>query len=495
MKLPIGNQVSGTFSFLALYPFDTQVILRLPPRWLPKKAALETGRLERLRGLLNSAHIAVFPGAAQSNVPVLSFEIVQLERIFIDSPSAAWSTLRAGLPAHLFQKFLTNPELPEEVQFLGVKADLLLFEGGITILALESTYALAESMEWRGRFPQLLRRTAELTVRYKNEALTNYSKHLLSTFGARLRAAVAGAQGTGRGPISSSFQPFVSRIREVSVPELYPTIITRIFCKSTCQPGTLDLNACDLTEAMYLDASELTNALPSFEDDFIAVGYDSVWWLVADTQEERTDNFRDRVQLTFQYSLAISMLIYVLHTEIDQELSAVRTLRISRATPAESAVLVSKVRSLRGEVEDLLKELSLESFSTWVSDIFLFRTILQNWLVDASSSALRGKIDAVNVILGEIHQNHSELEQRELTRLGTIFAAASLSGLFVAAVTLFFTETHWEANRPWVALLFFLAKIAVVAYLVTLPWLLLWFIPKWDPRIRQAVSHMPNNQQ
>lgn len=246
---------------------------------------------------------------------------------------------------------------------------------------------------------------------------------------------------------------------------------------------------------MYLDASEFANALPSFEDDFIAVGYDSVWWLLAAEFRERTDRFRDRIELTFEYSLAVSMLIYVLHTEIDQELREIRMerARTGRASAAEAQV--RRVQSLRGEVEDLLKELSLESFSTWVSDIHLFNRILDNWLVRASAQALRAKLDTANVILRELYQDRAEVEQHQLTRVGAIFAGASVASLFIAAITLFFTQTHWEAQDQRVAIILLLVKALLVLYLVALPTLLLALIPRWGRRIRHAVETMMNNQQ
>jgi hypothetical protein len=246
---------------------------------------------------------------------------------------------------------------------------------------------------------------------------------------------------------------------------------------------------------MYLDASEMGNALPTFEDDYVAVGYDSAWWLLAANPEGRTERFRDRIELTFQYSLAISLLIYVLHTEIDQELREIRNLRSRIGHPGPTDAQVSQVRSLRGKVEDLLKELSLESFSTWVSDIRLFDTILEHWLVRTSSQALRAKLDTVNVILRELYQEKAEVVQRALTRVGTIFAAASLASLFIAAVTLFFTQTQWEAENQSIARALLFIKIVLVLYLMALPAVLLSFIPRWDRRIRRAIDKITDNRQ
>jgi len=245
---------------------------------------------------------------------------------------------------------------------------------------------------------------------------------------------------------------------------------------------------------MYLDVSELKNALPSFEDDFIAVGYDSAWWLIDAAPDQRTDRFPERVERTFEYALAVSMLIYVLHTEIDLELREIRVEqgRTGRAASAEAQV--RRVQSLRGEVEDLLKEISLESFSTWVSDIHLFNRILDNWLVRASTQALREKLDTASVILRELYQDRAETEQRELTRIGTIFAGASLASLFIAAVTLFFTQTQWEAQDQRLALIMLTVKMLLVIYLVALPALLLALIPRWGRRIHRAVESMARDR-
>ncbi|MBI4013077.1 MAG: hypothetical protein HY359_12245 [Candidatus Rokubacteria bacterium] len=116
---------------------------------------------------------------------------------------------------------------------------------------------------------------------------------------------------------------------------------------------------------------------------------------------------------------------------------------------------------------------------------------MDRWLVDASVRALRQKIDAVNVILREIHQDATEREQRDLTHLGAIFAAASLAGLFVAAVTLLFTETHWEAQDSTVAWRLLVVKVLIATYLVALPATLLWIIRFWIPRIVRALKKIP----
>jgi len=386
-----------------------------------------------------------------------------------------------------------NP--PLEVTFQSVRASLFLFDGGMAILAIEPTYALRDPDRSAARFPELVKATADQSVRYENQAVTNFCKSLLNTFASRLHAAVTAGGAPDQVEIALPYKSFVGRptIRSISVPEIYPTIVTKIHCNASLRPSRYDLRRSDLATAMYLDETELTNALPTFEDDLIAVGYDSVWWLLAANPQERPDRFRDRVELTLQYALAVSMLIYVLHAEIDQELAAIRTLTSRDQSPDRQALAVKirSLRRLRGEVEDLLKEISLESFSTWVSDIHLFRCILDHWLVDASVRALRQKIEAVNVILREIHQDNTEREQSDLTQLGTIFAAASLAGLFVAAVTLLFTETHWEAQDSAVAWRLLVVKVLIATYLVALPATLLWFIRFWIPRIVRALEKIP----
>jgi hypothetical protein len=330
MKISIGSQASGKFGFLALYPYDSQVIFRFPSRGVARRQGKgPVDRLEELRDLLNGAQIPVEPQGPQQGAK-LEFLVEPLSEIFVDSPNATWSTLRATLPSHLFRSFFAKLDLPEEVYLVGVKAELFLFDGGIVILALESIYGVSDSTTWVDRFPRVVQKTAEQTVRYKNEDLTSFCKHLLTVLGARLRTVVLPDIGAHGGGISPLYSRYVSRIRHISVPESYPTIVTKIFCKGSTKPRAFDLRGSDLPDAMYLDASELVNALPSFEDDFIAVGYDSVWWLLAEFPEERTDRFRDRVEVTFKYSLAVSMLIYVLHTEVDQELTTLRHPQIPR---------------------------------------------------------------------------------------------------------------------------------------------------------------------
>jgi hypothetical protein len=107
--------------------------------------------------------------------------------------------------------------------------------------------------------------------------------------------------------------------------------------------------------------------------------------------------------------------------------------------------------------------------------------------------ALRAKLDTVNVILREFYQEKAEVEQRALTRVGTIFAAASLASLFIAAVTLFFTQTQWEAGNQSIAKALLFVKIVLVLYLMALPAVLLSFIPRWDRRIRRAINKITNN--
>lgn len=491
----IGGHVLGQFSFLALYPFDTQVILKIPSRWSPRRPGPDQETPERLCNLLNGDQIRIHPDSAASTTPALAFRVEELSQIFTDSPNATWSTLRADLPMEWFLAPLGQVVLPAEVQLTKVKAGLLLFDGGIGILALEPTYTISDPQQCADRLPDLIKKTAEQTVRYKNETVTSFCRSLLNQFASRFQRAVTIHPSPERPQTKPAYHAFADRIRVVSVPEAYPTIITKIWCKDTLRPCAYDLRASDLTRAMYLDGSEMGNALPTFEDDYIAVGYDSAWWLLAANPEERTERFRDRIELTLQYSLAVSMLIYVLHTEIDQELREIRNLRSRIGHPGPTDAQVSRVRSLRGEVEDLLKELSLESFSTWVSDIRLFDTILEHWLVRTSSQALRAKLNTVNVILRELYQENAEMEQRALTRVGTIFAAASLASLFIAAVTLFFTQTQWEAENQSIARVLLFVKIVLVLYLMALPAVLLSFIPRWGRRIRRAIDKITNNRQ
>ncbi|MBI1894104.1 MAG: hypothetical protein HYS14_08350 [Candidatus Rokubacteria bacterium] len=475
MNTTIGTHVVGQFSFLALHPFDTRVI------WSLNR---ESGNPEAVKDLLNRKNLAISPDSFAFTASPLTFEVVRLNDIFTDSPNATWSMLQAGLPDDWFKQALAKGERPLEVQLTRVNASLRLFHGGMAIIVVEPTYTIHGPPTWTERFPDLIKKTADQSVRYKNSDVKTLCKNLTNAFATSLQRAVC-LDGS---EIAPAFQPLVTRIRRTSVPEAYPTIITKIWWKDPAPPSRYLLKASDLTRAMYLDASELVNALPTFEDDFIAVGYDSAWWLRAARQEERTERFPERVELTFQYALAVSMLIYVLHTEIDQELPQIRSVRADTEDSALAERQRTRARRLRAEVEDLLKEISLESFSTWVSDIHLFRTIMQNWLVDTSRAALKAKIDAVNVIL-------SESEQRDLTYLSTIFAAAGLAGVFVAAVTLLFTQTQWEVQDPTLARALLALKIMVASYLLVLPVPLLWLASRWRRQLSRAFKKLRTNNQ
>jgi len=234
---PIGPDVIGRFSFLALYPFDTQVILRIPPRWsLQGSGARDTP--ERLRDLLNQDRLTVKP---KPGAPPLTFGVEPLGDIFTDSPNATWSALGADLPGEWFRPALQQGHLPAAVELSSVGARLFLFDGGIAVLALEVGFVLQKPDEYEETFPDMVKQTAEQTARYENEALTSFCRSLLNGFGVALQDAVTDRGIAGKGEIRGSYRTFVDRIRTISVPEAYPTIVTKIWGRQGFKPSRYDL--------------------------------------------------------------------------------------------------------------------------------------------------------------------------------------------------------------------------------------------------------------
>ena len=103
-------------------------------------------------------------------------------------------------------------------------------------------------------------------------------------------------------------------------------------------------------------------------------------------------------------------------------------------------------------------------------------------------------MDTANLILRELHEAVIEREQRELTIVGTIFAAASVASLVLAAVTLFFTQTQWEVTSGRIATVLLIGKLALVTYLITLPWALLVVARKWAPHVLQVVGDVADEE-
>lgn len=215
---PIGPDVIGRFSFLALYPFDTQVILRIPPRWSTQGSG-DRDTPEQLRDQLNAEGLIVKPELA---APPLKFSVEPLTEIFTDSPNATWSVLSASLPGQWFLPALTQGALPPEVELANLTARLLLFDGGITILALEPTFLLRNPEECQERLPDIIKQAGEQTVRYENEAVTSFCRSLLGSFGSVLHNAVTERKLDGTLGVRKKCQSFVDRIRTISRSRVVP---------------------------------------------------------------------------------------------------------------------------------------------------------------------------------------------------------------------------------------------------------------------------------
>ena len=239
---------------------------------------------------------------------------------------------------------------------------------------------------------------------------------------------------------AGGFGHFCVRKRDASAVEDYPTFFTCVECGPDARWQALDLDASELASELRLDVSELSSVLPSFEPDYLAIGYNAVLLFqraeLGTASQERLKGLRD---LTV-YCLALWTQLYAAEIELEECLAEIRQVRRGEMGRDELRRAFADVSFLRGELEGVGRELWVQSFSTWLTGIRTLRAFRERWLMSESLDSLRRDLDAV-------HRELLELEQSVLARAAGVFASAAISSLFIAAVTLFFTQTRLEEIR------------------------------------------------
>ena len=264
------------------------------------------------------------------------------------------------------------------------------------------------------------------------------------------------------------------RYRNLTIEEIYPTILTKIECQDGSLPGWLDLSGTDLARVMYLDKSELLNALPSFERDYLAIGYDSAWFLYQPPIVSKgTKEFEARVHETFSYSLALWMQIYLLNKEVH----GLRNLMLGRPGSQSLDKTIADTRRLREEIGEVWQQLAPGALSTWVTDIYVFQRIRRAWFLEESTDLLKATLD-------KLRDELVEVQQIQFTRVASIFAASGLAGLLIAAITLLATQTQWEQHFRSAQIGLLVVKVLLIALFISVPVLILRrFLSKWSEHI------------
>ena len=489
MSTLLGPVATGRVSFVALYPYDTRVVFRLPVD--------EPGpnTVDAVCAELNQARILTAPPGVHEGESA-EFMVERPREFFKESQNITWAVIRADLPGNWFERALTEDQPQLSGLSPSVTATLRLFDGGTVTLGIEVNLTCdLSTAERESDFAGSIDRIADDLFR-QNDETTKFFGEYLEMLGKRLRQVIVIPRpSVGNEDIVPRAQYFADRTRLVSTSQPYPTILTKVWLKQSPKAQRYDVRGSDLREAMYLDDSELLSVLPPFEDDSLVVGYDSAWWFVA-SRKYKAVRFPERVEFTFHYTLALSMLVYVLNAEVDRELVQERRERVQDrrgwTTGQRKRTLerrIAAMKQLRGEVEDLLKGLAPESFSTWVSDVRLFKSILDRWMVSESSDVLRSKMTTVNAMLRESFQERSEHKQNQLTKLATIFAGSSLIGTVVACIALVFTQANWETKTLTGTILIAFGKVILVALLIGLPvWLFQILVPRWGSQLDSALD-------
>jgi len=462
----IEDYITGRFSILAMYPSDTQVLLKIPDRLFPEDGPRGEVPFQQLCSSL--AQSLSVPGAGS-----LTFSSVPLSGIFTESPHARWATLRATLPppwlAGILGSFTNNCRSDSSLRVVPThgEAFLSLYPGGILTLMVELFFDESANCHDSSRnFPDIVRLALDSTVRYEHNIFLRSSKETLDSLRKQLRTAAE------RGILGN----FLARYRNLTIEEIYPTILTKIECRDDCRPAALNVSQTDIVSAMFLDESELPNALPSFERDYLAVGYDASLLLYrSPIVSKGTDLFEARIHETFSYSLALWMQIYLLNKEVHR----LHNVILGRLGGQSLDKSIADTRRLREEIGEIWQELAPGALSTWVTDVYLFQRIRRAWFLGESTEVLKTTLD-------KLHDELVEIQQIQFTRVASIFAASGLAGLLIAAITLFATQTSWEQNVLSVRITFLVAKVLFVAIFVSIPVLILRrFLSRWSQDIER----------
>ncbi len=466
----IADSATGRFSICAMHPFASDPVLRLPYAAIPREQSI---REQAVNDLCSRINLRIQSSTGLQFVPRFPSERLP------ESPNARWLVLEAEMPGgelwELIEQLRRREKIPPEVTVESAKPSLLIYEGGILLFVIKTTFTTrSTSGEVPQEFPRIVLTTVDAMFSVDRD-IPDYSLGILRN--------VSGQLGGSMEELRRCFGRYVVRERESRIDEEYPTVLTAIECRAGVRLRALDLEATDLPEAMNFDRSELRNILPSFEPDYLAVCYDSAWLLHEELQSR--DDIERRIarfEELFEYCLVLWMQAYALNSEVNAELRSIRELSISGARYAVFEDKLKLIRELRGEVEEILRQLSPQAFSTWVPNIFVFRAILRAWFVDDSTKSL-------GVSLETIHRELIEIEQRNFTALASVFAVAGVLGVFVASITLLFTQTHWEQDLK-LGIGALIAKGAFVVCLIGLPWLVVnkIVLRKWPMSIGRLLN-------